>query len=365
LSTKGLAANFGTSRVKVFSPAQAALLSAQGARMQPLKRVLEHVQRAESQQVWYAFDKDFFASPLAKKLTPRIPPDMAMTNAEQMLAVGGENSGTQFHSHGPAFFTLLEGHKRWFLHKPGEFPNASARTLHRPVVSWAKQVLPFLGDQAPLQCVQQPGDTIFVPDSWAHATDNVDYTLGVAWQRTMAAVGICKFGRDYMCLQQDFTSVEHRAQITWASHYRNLFSQAEEITGGFPFGFLRFLANYWRVSEEEGGAAFRRQRGRVLQFLKSAKRHSDEAILAAALIKSLIDVIFLKSRDFKEASRLLMPAAKKVPEAGLGVSLAQLLAKQNRWKEVVQHLKAHLDQFPDDKDALIMLNDALKFASQQ
>ena len=71
------------------------------------------------------------------------------------------------------------------MHAPGHFPNATARTLHRPVSAFEQDVLPNL-DLPPLTCVQQAGDAVFVPDGWSHATINVasnpECTRGGGWQ---------------------------------------------------------------------------------------------------------------------------------------------------------------------------------------
>eukprot|EP00937_MAST-01D_sp_MAST-1D-sp2_P001221 g1221.t1 len=44
--------------------------------------------------------------------------------------------------------------------------------------------------QAPLECVQQPGEVLYVPDSWVHATVNIGETVSVSTQRHPAPDGL-------------------------------------------------------------------------------------------------------------------------------------------------------------------------------
>merc|ERR1740123_1325799 len=125
--------------------------------------------------------------------------------------------------------------------------------------AWELHVLPELGSNSPVSCVSHPGDTIFVPDSWAHATTNLDEAIGIGWQVTNASINSCKFGKDYMCLIQSLVSVPFLNVATQPARYRELFATAEEMTGGSPFGLLRFLGPYWRASPAEGKILFKRQ----------------------------------------------------------------------------------------------------------
>lgn len=357
-----LTKDFGTTRVKVFSPAQAALLAGQTSRKHPLSWVLSKQQPPE--QSLYVFDPEFFNSPAAKKRAP-IPSWLAMSDSNQLLTYGGARSGTHFHAHGAAFLTLFEGHKRWYFHAPGQFPNISVPYLNKEVAAWETELLPSLtGAEAPLSCLQQPGETIFVPDSWSHATTNLDDTIGVAWQRFTTTTDTCKQGKDYMCLLQHFASAQYLAAGKQAARYRELFQDAEALTGGFAAGFLRHLGPFWKISKD-AKAVFQRQLDHLKGMIKAAKPQTDQAVLAAALAKTMVDAIFTAhpNRADKAAS-LLQMAIRKVPESGLGVALAQLYGKQGKWQEAADHLQRHLAIFPEDADANTMLGQAREFAKR-
>eukprot|EP00420_Gonyaulax_spinifera_P014126 CAMPEP_0197913136 /NCGR_PEP_ID=MMETSP1439-20131203/76112_1 /TAXON_ID=66791 /ORGANISM="Gonyaulax spinifera, Strain CCMP409" /LENGTH=282 /DNA_ID=CAMNT_0043534969 /DNA_START=81 /DNA_END=925 /DNA_ORIENTATION=- len=281
-----------------------------------------------------------------------------MSGGDQLLTMGGPRSGTQFHAHGSAFLTLLAGRKRWYLHRPGKVPQATARTLSQQVSAWERDVLPDLGSEAPISCVQHAGETVFVPDSWAHATSNIEDTVGVAWQRFTAATDTCKQGNDYMCLVQKFVTAERMIPQQQPARFRELFKAAEELTGGFAAGFIRFLGPYWRVAPEAKDV-FKRQLDHVKQRLKEAEPHTDDAVLAAALMKALVDALWTAKPDKTDkAAAFLLSASKKAPEAGILPPLAQLYAKSGKWKEATEQLERHLVYFPDDPTSAQMLSQA-------
>ena len=347
---------FGETALKVFSPAQAALLDGQTSRIHPLSTILS---KLNGTQQLYVFDNDFFHNVSAKAMAP-IPEWLQMSNAKAFLTLGGRHSGTQFHAHGPAFLLLAKGKKRWYMNKPGHFPNASVATLHQPMTVFESKILPSM-TSLPLQCVQSAGDAIFVPDGWSHATINVEETLGVAWQRTTSETSTCSAGRDYWCLAQSFTTTEKLSLKKQADRYKELFQEADQLTNGFPIGFLRHLTPFWKASSD-AKETFKGLRAKVLKFLKGAAPHSDEAVLAAALLKRLADVLFTAKKDAKRASDLLSAAQKKAPEAGLGTALARLLGQQYRWKEASYALETHLTYFPEDSGAALMYEQAKNYA---
>eukprot|EP00913_Durusdinium_trenchii_P009571 g8992.t1 len=143
-----------------------------------------------------------------------------------------------------------------------------------------------------------------------------------------------------------------------ADCFQELFLEADQLTEGFPVGFLRHLTPYWKTSPEDAkDDTFKSLRLKVLKFLKDARRSSDEALLAAALLKRLADVLFTVRKDARRASDLLAAAQKKAPEAGQGPALARLLGQQFRWKDrffTSEALELHLVHFPEDSGAALM-----------
>ncbi|KAF9144813.1 hypothetical protein BG015_012095 [Linnemannia schmuckeri] len=101
------------------------------------------------------------------------------------LLVGPQRTGAPWHidpSGTSAWNTLLSGHKRWALYPPhtippGHDPTSSERMTS---VSWYLDVYPYLPPESlPLEIVQNPGETIYLPSGWWHMVINMDDTVAV------------------------------------------------------------------------------------------------------------------------------------------------------------------------------------------
>ena len=102
------------------------------------------------------------------------------------FSLGGLGSGVHSHHHGDGWSYVFSGHKRWFFHNASSFPRITYLGFI-PMRHWySKGVYPNLReDEKPLECVQGPGDLMYVPEGWWHATLNegVPSTLSFAAQR--------------------------------------------------------------------------------------------------------------------------------------------------------------------------------------
>ena len=96
--------------------------------------------------------------------------------------LGESGSGFPFHQHGEAVLQLMTGRKRWWL-LPGSRTPPSGYRFDMSQLKWVQQVLPKLpADTAPQACTQVPGEILYVPDSFWHATLNIGETLAVGAQ---------------------------------------------------------------------------------------------------------------------------------------------------------------------------------------
>jgi len=91
--------------------------------------------------------------------------------------VGGPDSGLPFHKHGMTWQGLSMGRKAWYVLPPGSM----SEEMHDETGPYIFPVRAYHGSmvakplgQRPLYCVQHPGEVVYVPNAWWHATMNLD-----------------------------------------------------------------------------------------------------------------------------------------------------------------------------------------------
>ena len=98
------------------------------------------------------------------------------------FVLGESGSGFPFHQHGEAILQLLTGRKRWWLLDGGQTPPSGYR-YDMSQLKWIQQTLPKLpASVKPWTCTQEPGEILYVPDSFWHATLNIGETVAVGAQ---------------------------------------------------------------------------------------------------------------------------------------------------------------------------------------
>jgi len=120
----------------------------------------------------------------------------------------GRNSGLPFHAHGEFWNGLVWGRKRWFILPPVKaelYRHLDVRTwpglekiweeamildldtnnLYAPSEAdgeeaWLKGIIPGLGlPERPLECLQNEGDVLYIPQGWIHGVWNYGDTVGI------------------------------------------------------------------------------------------------------------------------------------------------------------------------------------------
>ncbi|KAJ3601085.1 hypothetical protein NHX12_032058 [Muraenolepis orangiensis] len=108
------------------------------------------------------------------------PPPFRLPGTSTAFSFGlaGPGTGVPFHWHGPGFSEVLYGRKRWFLYPPDQKPHFHP---NRTTLSWLEETFPLLPpEEAPLQCTLRPGEVLFFPDRWWHATLNLDTSVFIS-----------------------------------------------------------------------------------------------------------------------------------------------------------------------------------------
>mmetsp|Transcript_57595 Transcript_57595/g.168713 ORF Transcript_57595/g.168713 Transcript_57595/m.168713 type:complete len:338 (+) Transcript_57595:39-1052(+) len=115
-----------------------------------------------------------------------------MDGSFKYFICGGQRTGSNIHVDRLgtcAWNALACGHKHWVLFPPGDAVEylrklgVDDRGSQRPPAYWFLDVLPRLReagqDLGMVECIQRPGETIFVPAGWWHAVLNLDFTVAI------------------------------------------------------------------------------------------------------------------------------------------------------------------------------------------
>jgi len=176
----------------------------------PLANYLPYASGNKADFPWYAFDDDFGCDSARAALlrdfeTPRFFRDdcyaVAPIVRERMFpkntffVVGGARTGTVMHvdpHETSAWNTLLCGRKRWILIPPTDDDETlEAIGLDRnyrakaPPCQWWADTYPELvatgaaSRVGAIECIQEAGDTIYVPRGWWHTVLNLDVTIAI------------------------------------------------------------------------------------------------------------------------------------------------------------------------------------------
>lgn len=94
------------------------------------------------------------------------------------FGLAGAGSGVPFHFHGPGFAETMWGRKRWFMYPPNTIPQFHP---NRTTLQWLLEDYEKLKDDPNLtECTLDPGDIIYFPDKWWHATLNLDKSVFIS-----------------------------------------------------------------------------------------------------------------------------------------------------------------------------------------
>jgi hypothetical protein len=158
-----------------------------------------------SNESWYLFGETYTEE--WKQVTQHYELPPCQTCSHEFVAlsfgIGNRGSGVQWHIHGPGFSEALHGRKHWILYPPEYNPphfhhdqstrhwmetvytNETKLRLHYAqymanVSAISKSRLVFESGR-PYECTLNPGDLIYFPDRWHHATLNCDpYTAFIS-----------------------------------------------------------------------------------------------------------------------------------------------------------------------------------------
>ncbi|KAK7474977.1 hypothetical protein BaRGS_00033788 [Batillaria attramentaria] len=133
-------------------------------------RLMRQTSPGSSDARWYVWDRGFYKNAnISSSL--RLPPYFA-------ARVGATGSGLTFHTHYDAWNGMVFGKKRWFVYPDNKSPPGGMKFTNR---EWYEIIYPKLTrEHRPLECVQEEGEIIYVPEGYYHAVMNIGDSIGFA-----------------------------------------------------------------------------------------------------------------------------------------------------------------------------------------
>jgi len=127
-----------------------------------------------SNETWYLFGETFSEEWSDLLSNYELPMCHTCTNELTALSfgIGNRGSGVQWHIHGPGFSEALHGRKHWILYPPHLEPKYHPDYTSRYWMEHEYTALPQ--KDLPYECTIYPGDIIYFPNLWWHATINLD-----------------------------------------------------------------------------------------------------------------------------------------------------------------------------------------------
>jgi len=94
------------------------------------------------------------------------------------FGLAGPGTGVPFHFHGPGFAETIYGRKRWFLTPPDVKPEFHP---NKTTLQWFVDDYPKIKENTYIyECTLKPGELIYFPDKWWHATLNIDTSVFIS-----------------------------------------------------------------------------------------------------------------------------------------------------------------------------------------
>jgi ribosomal protein L16 Arg81 hydroxylase len=144
-------------------------------------------ERDDADEPWYIFSRSLLKARGGVK--PHIPSELTGVSTDELdpfFLLGSSSSGTSFHNHAEAWTGAVFGRKRWFLY-PVETTPAGGHWPGYGQLDWYNQLYSSLeGGRRPVECMQLPGDLMYLPDGWYHGVINIDDSLGLSLQNIKA-----------------------------------------------------------------------------------------------------------------------------------------------------------------------------------
>lgn len=138
---------------------------------------------------FYIFDRMFYNdSSLPRTLKPPKYFEIKDGIDDSIFFLGASSSGVSFHKHADAWNGVIYGQKRWFLYPTTHTPPGGVYPGFTQI-EWYNKIYPSLSEEdAPMECVQEAGEILYLPEGTYHGTINLGDTVAIGIQKKLAAI---------------------------------------------------------------------------------------------------------------------------------------------------------------------------------
>ncbi|VDM64214.1 unnamed protein product [Angiostrongylus costaricensis] len=266
----------------------------------------------------YSYTRKLWAPLLAAYKLPK----WSLPDHSPALSFGlaGAGTGVPFHFHGPGFAEVVHGSKRWFLypyeHRPDFEPDEST-------LEWYLSKYPLLPkEKLPLECLLKPGEIIFFPDKWWHATLNSETSAKFSAKgEQMASEQLQMFSKqlEEFAIRLEQFAHRHRDEIRKNSQFRRHFQEMCASVGVDPLASGR---GFW--AEKLGFGDFYYELAVQIVEVCLSTNHFNGGIMTVEEIRSRL--MRSRSRTRKETITTddILRSVDKLKVLGSGFELVPL-----------------------------------------
>ncbi|KAK3101813.1 hypothetical protein FSP39_006556 [Pinctada imbricata] len=159
----------------------------------------------EGGEPFYIFDRAFYNdSSLPRTLKPPKYFQIKDGIDDSIFFLGASGSGVTFHKHADAWNGVIYGQKRWFLYPSSHTPPGGVYPGFTQI-EWYDIVYPNLAeDDQPMECIQQAGEILYLPEGTYHGTINLGDTVAIGIQKKDATIETEKLFYDELQVERQY-----------------------------------------------------------------------------------------------------------------------------------------------------------------
>ncbi|KAK7102585.1 uncharacterized protein [Littorina saxatilis] len=299
-----------------------------------IDRISQEKNSTSGLPMYYIFDRDFYydsSLPATIRLPPYFPSDKKQQDS--IFFLGASGSGVVFHKHADTWNGVVFGKKRWFLYPMHHTPPGGVHHGYS-ILDWFELVYPNLtAEQRPLECVQEGGEILYLPEGFYHATLNIGDTIAVALQNKDPVLIEEKITYEVTNLVNVLDRPNSDAQIV-NSKLLNKFLKLKELLPESAEVNMKLGDKYGDLDQHE----------KAIEYLQKAIDLDPYFVLAYTRLGASLST--LKRDD--EAEKALKRAVELSPRVwDVYKEYSMFLMYKGRYAEAVPYLKKGAELNPD------------------